>query len=283
MKNRKSFLYSLLAIFLGAAIAVGGTAAMFTAADMIPDHKGNTVNVPLPDGDGMVYFEGVPDIDGMYPFTLFRSDDAVNNATMMPEDIYSAVAGNFDWYPTHSVTAAAKDGFIWINAMGEEQSYQCVTTLDRGLLAIVGTGNAYDVTTSDIESARNKVAESAADAQNNHNVLKNHITALVSGEEIDVAKSGAPVEDFFRMYCGYSADIRDANLGSPTERRHIEAQYIYTLLYFGSYAAAYSDGAIYLTYTVSDFGSLTLSWWVENLSFRGMALDSRQVLPEREE
>jgi|GEM_PF-5019819 len=281
MKNKKSLFYSLLALFLGIIIIVGGTAAMAAAADMIPDHKDSTVSVPLPDGDGMVYFEGVPDVDRLYPFTLFRSDDTVSNATMFPEDIYSAVAGNFDWYPADSVTAAAKDGFIWLNAVGAEESYQCVTTLDRGLIAVACTGNLYDVTTSDIEYARTRVAESAADAQNNHNVLKKHITALISGEEIDVAKSGAPVEDFFKMYCGYSADIRDANLDRPTEDRYIEAQYIYTLLYFGSYAAAYSDGAVYLTYTVSDFGSLTISWWVDDLSFKGMALDSRQVLPEK--
>ena len=224
---------------------------------------------PLPEGGGVKFLEGVPGIDELYPFSMFHPDDAINNTTMMPDDIYSAVVNNFDWYTTDSVTVAAKDGFIWINAVGGEQSYQCVTTLDRGLLAVSRTGNFYDVTTSDIELSHNKVAQSAADAQNNHNILKKHMTALISGEEIDTSKTGSPVEDFFMMYCGYTADIRDDNKGSPVPDRYIEAQYIYTLLYFGSYAAAYSDGAIYLTYTVSDFGSLTLSWWVDNLSFKG--------------
>ena len=50
MKNKKSFFYSLLALFLGIIIIVGGTAAMAAAADMIPDHKDSTVSVPLPDG-----------------------------------------------------------------------------------------------------------------------------------------------------------------------------------------------------------------------------------------
>ena len=279
MKNKKSLFYSLLALFLGIIIIVGGTAAMAAAADMIPDHKGSTVSVPLPDGGGAVYFEGVPGIDRLYPLNLFHPDDTVNNPTMMPEDIYSAVVNNFDWYPTDSVTAAAKDGFILLNAVGDEGSYQCVTTLNRGLLAVSSAGDDYTVTTADIEAAHNKVAESAALAQNNHTVLRQHITALISGDEIDLAKTGSPVEDFFKMYCGYTADIRDDNIGSSVPDRYIEAQYIYTLLYFGSYAAVYSDGMIFLTYTVSDFGTLTLSWSAKDLSFRGMALDARQALP----
>ncbi|MBR5452783.1 MAG: hypothetical protein IKV54_01760, partial [Clostridia bacterium] len=256
MKNKKSFIYSLLALFLGVAIAVGGTAAMVTAADMIPDHKNSTVSLPLPEGGGVKFLEGVPGIDELYPLNLFQ-DGEVTEGFNAPLESYEAMRSYFVTVVNpKDNTAAKKDGFICVNVNDESVPYRYVINEDDN--ALVGFSvpiKNKEVTSAEIDNVYNKIIASADAVQKDKGALKSCLSELNLGSDITGGYTGDPITDFFYFYCSYSRWMNCA-----TE----EAQYIYLLLTHGSYAAVYSGGAIYLTYTISDFGSLTLSWSISN-------------------
>ncbi|MBR6675821.1 MAG: hypothetical protein IKL24_00630 [Clostridia bacterium] len=300
MKKRSGILFSLLAIIIALSIVILGAVSIYSAKDLLPTHKGNAVAVPLSSGGGLYFAQMGTDITLSYPWSLVSesteyTDEGVPGWLQASGEAFSRL------FPVSSIPVSLKNhsftvaGEIWfLNAeysaegLGVLKNTRLAIKEGGGVVAYISETQNSRVDSKTVNQVYEVIGKAAFDNQSSQSnmILLDPLDSLTRGESVareslvynedtkqydrvDLSSHSFfdkdPVEDFFRKYCRYCSENGVSNR---------EAQQIYTLLRYGTYACIYSNGQIYLTYSLTDFGTLTLVWDVASTELSAMSLDA---------
>lgn len=302
MKTEK---HSFLALAFTALIILCGMTAIFIAKNLLHDHKEEAVSVNMPSGNGLYFAQQNTDITLSYPWdgVTEGTEFLTEGAPEWLSDSNESFSKIFSVYPTvsdteYSSSFAVAEGTYYLkydytnSSLGYSKEIDLAFEEVGGLISFNIIDNSAQTPSSDaINAVYEAIGESAYSNQKSDEALIIPLDELTAGKTVNLSEyryneeeeiyefidtsdlsffKKDPISDFFRKYCSYCSENKLSNK---------DAQHIYTLLRYGNYGCIYSNGQIYLTYSITDFGTLTLVWSVEKEELCAMSVDAREANP----